>query len=215
MTLIVLTAGGGALFVTTFLFYRLHKSEKRFKALADNSPLAIAMSEGVDQRYGYVNPTCTKLFGYTKEELGTVLGWFPLAYPDESYRDQISKEWQKRIALAIENNSAIEPMETIVTCKDGSTKNILWGYISTGEQNWAYGLDITERRQAEKEIKILQGILPICACCKKIRDKDDKWSPMENYISKHSHALFSHGFCPDCFEKEMVKIKEYKSRTQQ
>jgi PAS domain-containing protein len=40
-------------------------------------------------------------------------------------------------------------MEVVVTCKDGSRKNILWGYIPLGDKNYAYGLDLTARKQAE------------------------------------------------------------------
>jgi len=51
------------------------------------------------------------------------------------------------------------------------------------------------------EVKTLQGLLPICAHCKKIRDDQDNWQPMESYISQHSAAKFSHGVCPDCLLK--------------
>ena len=53
---------------------------------------------------------------------------------------------------------------------------------------------------AEKSsrIKILEGILPICATCKKIRDKAGQWNDLEVYIDQHSEAEFSHGVCPDC-----------------
>jgi len=48
------------------------------------------------------------------------------------------------------------------------------------------------------QIKVLKGLLPVCASCKKIRDDHGYWSQMEAYISTHSHAEFSHGICPDC-----------------
>ncbi|MDL5501986.1 MAG: hypothetical protein QSU88_02115, partial [Candidatus Methanoperedens sp.] len=44
-------------------------------------------------------------------------------------------------------------MEVIVTCKDGSKKYISWSFISTGEQNWTFGLDLTEHKKVEKEVK--------------------------------------------------------------
>ncbi len=49
-----------------------------------------------------------------------------------------------------------------------------------------------------EEIKRLSGLLPICAKCKRIRDKQDNWHEIEEYISEHSEADFSHGLCPDC-----------------
>lgn len=72
-----------------------------------------------------------------------------------------------------------------------------------------------ERRQAETQrerllkelqgaagrIKVLSGLLPICASCKKIRDDKGYWNTLETYISDHSEADFSHGICQDCARK--------------
>jgi signal transduction histidine kinase len=53
---------------------------------------------------------------------------------------------------AIATNSNIEPMETFVTCKDGSTKIMSWGFFNIGKQSWASGLDLTETKQATEEL---------------------------------------------------------------
>ncbi len=55
-----------------------------------------------------------------------------------------------------------------------------------------------ELTKALDEIKTLQGIIPICANCKQIRDDEGIWNQLELYISEHSEADFSHGICPDC-----------------
>ena len=47
-------------------------------------------------------------------------------------------------------------------------------------------------------VKVLSGLLPICANCKKIRDDDGYWLNVEHYIREHSEANFSHGICPEC-----------------
>ena len=49
-----------------------------------------------------------------------------------------------------------------------------------------------------KRIRLLEGFLPICANCKKIKNTDDQWEQIEQYITKHSLAQFSHSICPDC-----------------
>jgi hypothetical protein len=54
----------------------------------------------------------------------------------------------------------------------------------------------------------LEGTIPICAYCKKIRDDQQSWKQLETYISEHSEALFSHGLCPDCYEMAMKEISE-------
>lgn len=64
-------------------------------------------------------------------------------------------------------------------------------------------------RKAMSEIKLLQGILPICATCKKIRDKEGRWQHIESYISKRSDAEFSHGICPDCLKKDYPEYANF------
>jgi PAS domain S-box-containing protein len=131
----------------------LRESEEKFRALADTSPLAIYMSAGVEQKAEYLNPTFVRLFGYTIDEAPTVAQWWPLAYPDETYRRRIMEDWQRRVERAIEHGSEIEPMEVVVTCKDGSHKNIQWGFKAIGKQNWAFGLDLTERKRTEESLR--------------------------------------------------------------
>ena len=58
------------------------------------------------------------------------------------------------------------------------------------------------------EIKILRGIVPICSFCKKIRDAEGNWSEVEDYVSKHSEAQFSHSFCPGCRRIHYIDILE-------
>ena len=99
-----------------------------------------------------------------------------------------------------------------------------------GKPLWVFGthLDITALKEAEKElqmrndllraerdnlaaamaqIKQLEGIIPICVYCKKIRDDQQSWHQLEAYISNHSEAVFSHGMCPPCAEEQMEIIR--------
>lgn len=56
----------------------------------------------------------------------------------------------------------------------------------------------------QERVKRLEGVLPTCMYCKKIRDQRQVWIGIEQYISQRSEASFSHGVCPDCYE-EIVK----------
>lgn len=66
---------------------------------------------------------------------------------------------------------------------------------------------ITELNTALAEVKTLKGIIPICSCCKKIRDDEGVWNQLEEYIYSHSSAEFSHGFCPECYKKQMEALE--------
>jgi DNA-binding response OmpR family regulator len=58
-----------------------------------------------------------------------------------------------------------------------------------------------ELQGALKEIKVLKEILPICSSCRKIRDEEGHWEPLENYIRTHTDTDFSHSVCPECARK--------------
>lgn len=60
---------------------------------------------------------------------------------------------------------------------------------------------IKELQEALSKIKTLSGLIPICAWCKKIRDDKGYWQAVEQYISEHSQAEFTHSICSDCQKK--------------
>jgi DNA-binding response OmpR family regulator len=57
-----------------------------------------------------------------------------------------------------------------------------------------------ELEEALKRVKQLQGLLPICSYCKKIRNDRNYWEQVDAYVGSHSEVQFSHGVCPDCYE---------------
>jgi hypothetical protein len=69
-------------------------------------------------------------------------------------------------------------------------------------------LQTVELKDALEKVKVLAGIIPICAWCKKIRNDSGYWEQLEQYICEHSDADFSHGVCPDCYEKQKKEIEE-------
>lgn len=71
---------------------------------------------------------------------------------------------------------------------------------------------IDQLQKAMQEVKVLSGFLPICASCKKIRDDTGYWRQIEEYISTHSNALFSHGICPECTKKLYPEFHEEMQR---
>jgi phosphoserine phosphatase RsbU/P len=66
---------------------------------------------------------------------------------------------------------------------------------------------VKELEDSLLNIKQLQGLLPICSYCKKIRDDNDYWNQVEEYITQHSELKFTHGICPDCYRKIILELE--------
>jgi DNA-binding response OmpR family regulator len=67
---------------------------------------------------------------------------------------------------------------------------------------------VKELQEALDQIKTLEGIVPICMYCKKIRNDQNYWQQVESYLSQHSEAEFTHGLCPECLEKHFKRPLE-------
>ncbi|MEO1085117.1 MAG: triple tyrosine motif-containing protein, partial [Acidobacteriota bacterium] len=66
----------------------------------------------------------------------------------------------------------------------------------------------------EKELKVLRGMLPICASCKKIRDDKGEWEPLESYLDSHSEAELTHGICPQCTTQFLADLPDKEAADQ-
>lgn len=65
---------------------------------------------------------------------------------------------------------------------------------------------------ALRDIEVLEGMIPICAWCKKIRDDEGFWSEVESYVSRKTRATFSHGLCPTCEDKHFENVPRAQHR---
>jgi DNA-binding response OmpR family regulator len=66
---------------------------------------------------------------------------------------------------------------------------------------------LNELQEALSTINTLRGLIPICAGCKRIRKDDGYWESVEAFVSRHSLAEFSHGFCPECYEEQVRELR--------
>jgi DNA-binding response OmpR family regulator len=67
----------------------------------------------------------------------------------------------------------------------------------------ALAAHVAQLQQALTSVRQLQGLLPICSYCKRIRNDQNYWEQLETYLSEHSEASFSHGICPNCYQSIM------------
>jgi PAS domain S-box-containing protein len=159
--------------------------------------------------FKHLNPAWERTLGFTIEELMS-RPFIEFVHPDD--RERTLKQ-----NGAVRGGGQAIGFENRYLCKDGSYKWLLWNSTADFEHQVIYGVarDITARQRADAdrerllgelqaalaEVKKLQDILPICMYCKNIRADENYWQTVEAYISQHTHATFSHGICPSCYEK--------------
>lgn len=158
----------------------------------------------------YISPVIESVSGYATDE---IIGrpFLDFVHPDDVER--VDSQFQENISGRLE----LAQFRFRVMTKLGSTRwartysrpifveNRVVGLrgVMTDVSQWVQLEErqeqlIRELQQALDQIKTLSGLLPICSSCKKIRDREDRWIPIEEYISLHSEARFTHDLCPDC-----------------
>jgi PAS domain S-box-containing protein len=164
------------------------------------------------------NERWAEIVGYSLIELEpvSIATWKDLVHPDDL--EMSSKLLEKHF------NKEFEYYECSIRMKH---KNDKWVWVldrgkvtswtEDGKPLMMYGThqDITKEKialvekenliakleKALSEVKMLSGMLPICASCKRIRDDKGYWNQIESYIKAHSEADFTHGMCPECAKK--------------
>lgn len=210
----------------------LQESEKKHRELLDGlNDTAYRMSLP-DGKYEYFSQAAKNVFGYdSKSWLNNPQLISKIIHPD--FIDYFKQEWADLI-----DGRVAESYEYKIIDPEGNERWIF--QTNTGivnDQGKVIAIEglcrnITERKQAEEgrekllkalhealeNVKTLNGLLPICAHCKNIRDDKGYWNQIEGYIQKHSYAKFSHGMCPDCsntiYGKEDWYIKMKKKKEQ-
>jgi PAS domain S-box-containing protein len=174
-------------------------------------------------RITFMNPEAERLLGWTMEELNA-RGAHDTIHARKSDGAPLPRE-ESRLHTVLKTGERYSSMDEVFMRKDGTRFPVSTTTAPIIENNTVVAVvitfrDISDRIRIEEErerliselqqtlakVKTLSGLLPICASCKKIRDDKGYWTRIEEYLSRHSDAEFSHGLCPECAEK---LYKEY------
>jgi PAS domain S-box-containing protein len=164
-----------------------------------------------------------EMLGFGEDEISNHLSeWDKRIHPDD--RDAVYAD----LNAHLKGETPYYENEHRLQCKDGSYKWILdrgkiLSWTEDGKPLRVVGThsDVTLRREAELEnqrlvnelreafanLRVLRGLIPICASCKKIRDDRGYWNQLESFIRNHSEAEFSHSICPDCARKVYLDLE--------
>ena len=204
---------------------RLRLSEERHRLLAENAK-DVVWTMALDGSITYVSPSVETVRGFTPEEAmrqtldqiltpasqAVCLAYFAKLYADvqagrtpETFRGEYeylckdgSTFWTDVMALPVMAADGTFAELLGVTRDLRERKAAELGLKAALAENQAL---VAELRQALLDVKTLNGLLPICMFCKKIRNDTGYWDRIEAYICTHTDAQFSHGLCDDCAEK--------------
>ncbi len=192
---------------------RFHASERHLAAVLSSVGDGIIAT---DERglVKFMNPVAESLTGWREHEALNRDIEEVLRFQDETGKEMA--ENPAKFSLRTRALAAIAPNVTLKS-RSGRCVPVAGKLAFLGAAGRTKGIvivleDTTERQQAERErehligelqsalskVKLLSGILPICASCKRIRDDKEGWYQLESYITTHSEAMFSHDLCPDC-----------------
>ena len=186
----------------------LRQSEERFRVALTNAPVVV-FNQDRELRYTWINSPVLAwanqdYLGRTDAEiLGGEEGARLTALKQEVLRSGRGARTEVAVTFQGENHYFDLVAEPLRDCE-----GTLLGLTCSATDITPTKKSLLERegliaklQEALEEVKLLSGLLSICASCKKITNERGDWEPMESYLQTHSQAKFSHGMCPDCLRK--------------
>jgi len=174
----------------------LRRRELSFQEVIQHSPTAMLVADGPEEAIRLVNQKFTDLFGYRAEEIRSVADWWPQAYPDPAYRQEVQRGWAERLRQASDGLGPVEPQEVMVTCKDGSTRFVRVELAGLGGPHAVTFTDLTEHRRIEEVL----GFLATCGSV----PGEDFFQSLARFLSQQLGMGF---VCIDELEPDGLKAR--------
>jgi PAS domain S-box-containing protein len=188
----------------------LHRSEDRYRRLFENS-LGLICTHDLNGELLSMNPAAASALGYEMHaRRGRNLAEFLAPsvrgqFPDYLHRIRAhGQDSGYMLVVARDHTKHVWLYRNLLVSDGGSPPYVIGHAMDVTEQKRVeYQLQsaLKQLQKAAAEVRTLEGLLPICAWCKKIRTEKGNWIELESYITAHSEANFSHGVCPDCIPR--------------
>jgi PAS domain S-box-containing protein len=215
---------------------RLRRAEERLELAVRNANAGI-WDRRVGEPEGYYSPLCAEMLGYDPDEYLKLAGRRDLlVHPDDvgrvvaAFEDHAAGrteiydiEYRVREKAGtyrwvhdrgrIQRNGAGDAVRFTGSRTDIDARKRLEADLEASRVALAARVDQLEAALAE--VRELRGILPICCYCKNVREDENYWTQVEEYVSKHTAAQFSHGICPSCYQREIVPQLEARHTNRQ
>ena len=200
---------------------KIRKFDKANRLITENLVDAIWVVDAATLVYEYITPSVNKICGYTSEELIRTKVADRLT-PESSKRmnEMLSKKllklgsgqkvygalelemlhknggtyWIEIRAKIVEEPHS--PLKIVGITRDITTRKR--NELELAKLNRQLTDVLAEKEKLLKEVRILRGLLPVCSGCRRIRDEDGKWWPLEEYVRSHTDSDFTHTMCSDC-----------------
>ena len=201
---------------------KLKELEKENRLLTNHLVDAVWVVNAGNLICEYITPSIHRITGYTAEELvnkpvkdrlipkslGKALVLLETSLDEYEHGKQVGTKtaeiemrhknggtyWVEIRAALLEE--AGSPLKIVGVTRDITAKKT--AELQMEEQNRKLTEALLEKEKLLEKIKVLEGMLPICISCKRIRDDHDKWWPLETYVREHTDAYFTQMICPDC-----------------
>ena len=171
----------------------------------------------------YANPAACRLFGYTLDEFRALGRSAVVDLSDLRIREALAQRletglFQGVLPMRRKDGSRFSAALSSAVYTDSSgeqrTSMFVWDLMEQAQREEALRVVNAELSRALAEVRQLQGMLPICSYCKRIRNAAHDWQAVEAYIAAHAPVQFSHGICPTCYEHQVrPRLEQFRGRT--
>nr|WP_321498215.1 ATP-binding protein [uncultured Methanolobus sp.] len=132
----------------------IKENEENFMKIIDNSPLPIAIMNSLGE-FEYTNHKLTEMIGYTTDDIPTIGKWWETVYPDPEYRRKVQENWNE---ISKSSDTGISG-ERIITCLDGSKREVVTYFAKTGDKTVFIINDFTDLKKAQSALLVDESCL--------------------------------------------------------